>query len=84
MSKRNRNKNKARGTETAPAESQPIAETGAKMTTEDEKLQEHMKKDFKHLGIIIVFIVALLAGLDIYNKQSHILDQMTDKLFGLF
>lgn len=84
MSKRNRNKNKARAAETVPAENQPKAENEVKMTSEDEQLQEHMKKDFKHLGMIIVFIVALLVALDIYNKQSHILDQMTDKLFGLF
>jgi hypothetical protein len=84
MSKKNRNKNRHRSGETAAPEAPQKTETVSAGLPEDAKLQENMKQDFKHLGLIIVFILALLTSLYYYNLQSHVLAQMTDKLFQLF
>ncbi len=85
MSKKNRNKRKFDSDKdivSSPAKN-AAGETIAERPSE-EKLQDEMKQEFKKLAIIVVFILALLAGLYIFDKQTHIVQTFTHKLFSLF
>ena len=75
MSKRNRNKNRfvSPSAPAAAPKSQPEAAQG-----------DTLKKDFLHLGGVILFILALLAGIHYYDQQTGFLQTMTSQLFSLF
>jgi hypothetical protein len=62
------------------AEAAPAASSAAKPT---EALSYDMQKEFRNLGLIVLFILALLFGLYLYDQQTHILRTLTSRLFGL-
>jgi hypothetical protein len=83
MSKRNKNKYKLQSQgmkASAPADN--IASPAP--VKSQENLSYDMKQEFTYLGIVVIFILALLIGLYLYDKETHVLNTMTDKLFGLF
>lgn len=73
MSKRSRNRNRF----VSPSAAAPIAQPAA---PQDDTL----KKDFFHLSGVILFILALLAGIHYYDQQTGFLQTMTSRLFSLF
>lgn len=84
MSKKNRNKNRFRTSGVTAEESiAPAAkETVAKKPEND--MDEDLKREFRNLGLTILFILILLGTLYYYDQKNQILDQITSKLFSLF
>lgn len=86
MSKRNKNKNRFAGQVQTPAvdvEKSAPSEVPTKAKPDTENLSYDMQKEFRNLGLIILFILALLIGLFEYDKETHILRTLTSKLFNL-
>lgn len=83
MSKKNKNKSKLKAESSVVMDISPTAKKTGEKKPEDEK-SEDLKKEFKNLAIVILFILALLAVIYYYDQKDQILDQMTSKINQLF
>lgn len=84
MSKKNKNKNKFRtGGVTVEDSVAPAAEESATKKPEND-MDEDLKREFRNLGLTILFTLILLGALYYYDQKNQILDQITSKLFSLF
>lgn len=84
MSKRNKNKQKF-SNQAAPVQTvEKSAEEKAEKNTAATQQVDTIKKDFRNLAIIVIFLIVLLFALYFYNKQTHVLQYFTTKLFSLF
>lgn len=82
MSKKNKNKFK-NANPTAPAATQPSA-AGEAATKQQTAPADDLLKEFKHLAIVIIFILALLFVINYYNEKDGILQSFSDRFYSLF
>lgn len=79
MSKKNKNKFKNADVST------PLAVAASEAAAKPQTVPgDDLIKEFKHLAIVILFILALLFVIDYYNEKADILRVLTDKLYSLF
>lgn len=80
MSKRNKNKYKkdAASVDAVTPAKNPTASNETKEKSDD------LRREFKHLAITILFILALLAALYYLDQKDQLMDQLADQLDKLF
>jgi len=83
MSKKNKNKFKLGGQQVGADENGTEKAKSEIAPKSQENLSYDMKKEFRNLAIVIIFILALLIGLYLYDKETHILQYLTGKFFTI-
>lgn len=80
MSKKNKNKYKFLG---QSGTSENRTQDSKTANNPEGNLSYDMKKEFRFLAFVIIFILALLIGLYFYDKQTHVLQYLTNKFFSI-